>query len=197
MANCVTNLTCIHCGATYPGTNLATATGAWMVCPRCGPMEGILDIGYDLDRVRAAWKRSPLQDRPRNQWRYEELLPLEPTAIRREWPTSRVRVADLRDDDTVGAEVERALDEERVGARRADQRRRAAVLAGDDRGVERSEVVAAVLGVEDHEVEARRGERADERRRRDQRPDAGERAAGGELRTQRMGGHGLPADGRS
>jgi hypothetical protein len=59
-------------------------------------------------------------------------------------------------------------------------------------GVERREVVGAVLGVEDHEVEPGRRERADERRRRDHRPDAGERAAGGELRAKRMGvGHGI------
>jgi threonine synthase len=86
MTNCVTNLTCIHCGATFPGSNLAMAEGTWMVCPRCGPMDGILDIGYDLDRVQAAWQKNPLQNRPRNQWRYEELLPLEPDAIRRDWP---------------------------------------------------------------------------------------------------------------
>ena len=40
MANCVTELTCIHCGATFPGANLATAEATWMVCPRCGPMDG-------------------------------------------------------------------------------------------------------------------------------------------------------------
>ena len=85
MANCVTNLTCIHCGATFPGANLKTAEATWMVCPRCGPMDGILDIGYDLDRVQAAWQKRPLQNRPRNQWRYEELLPLEPDSIHRDW----------------------------------------------------------------------------------------------------------------
>jgi threonine synthase len=49
-------------------------------------LNGILDIGYDLDRVRAAWTANPLDNRPRNQWRYAELLPLEPDAIRRDWP---------------------------------------------------------------------------------------------------------------
>jgi threonine synthase len=49
-------------------------------------MDGILDVGYDLDRVRAAWQKRPLQERARNQWRYEELLPLEPGAIHRDWP---------------------------------------------------------------------------------------------------------------
>jgi threonine synthase len=49
-------------------------------------MDGILDIGYDLDRVRSGWKGQPLTDRARNQWRYAELLPLEPTAVRYDWP---------------------------------------------------------------------------------------------------------------
>jgi threonine synthase len=57
-------------------------------------MDGILDIGYDLDRVRAEWQKNPLQDRPRNQWRYEELLPLEPDAIRRDWPDGYTPVVD-------------------------------------------------------------------------------------------------------
>jgi threonine synthase len=86
MACCVTQLTCIHCGATFPGINLATGEATWMVCPHCGPLNGILDIGYDLDRVRAAWTANPLDNRPRNQWRYAELLPLQPDAIRRDWP---------------------------------------------------------------------------------------------------------------
>ncbi|MEX0612704.1 MAG: threonine synthase, partial [Pirellulales bacterium] len=86
MACCVTELTCIHCGATFPGANLATAEATWMVCPSCGPAHGILDIGYDLERVQAAWKKNPLEGRPRNQWRYAELLPLEAAAVRRDWP---------------------------------------------------------------------------------------------------------------
>ncbi len=94
MANCVTDLTCIHCGATFPGANLKTAEATWMVCPRCGPLDGILDVGYDLDRVQAAWKKNPLHDRPRNQWRYEELLPLEPEAIRREWSDGYTPIVD-------------------------------------------------------------------------------------------------------
>jgi threonine synthase len=56
-----------------------------MICPRCGP-DGILDIGYDLDRVHAAWQERPLIDRPRNHWRYAELLPLEADAVKYPWP---------------------------------------------------------------------------------------------------------------
>ena len=94
MAGCVTELTCIYCGASYPGVNLATAEATWMVCPHCGPADGILDIGYDLDRVRAAWNTKPLASRPLNHWRYAELLPLEPTAIRHDWPVGWTPVLD-------------------------------------------------------------------------------------------------------
>ena len=45
MASCVTNLTCVHCGTTYHGANVATAQSIWMTCPHCGSSDGILDIG--------------------------------------------------------------------------------------------------------------------------------------------------------
>lgn len=89
----VTELTCVVCGSTFPGANLATAEATWMVCPRCGP-DGILDIGYDLDRVRAAWQERPLADRPRNHWRYAELLPLEPDAVPYEWSVGWTPIVD-------------------------------------------------------------------------------------------------------
>ena len=85
MTNFITELTCIHCGATFPGDNLVTAEATWMTCPRCGPADGILDIGYNLDRVQAAWRAMPLGYRPKNHWRYAELLPLEPSAVRYDW----------------------------------------------------------------------------------------------------------------
>jgi threonine synthase len=86
MASYVIDLTCIYCGTKYPGANLVTAEGTWMTCPRCGPADGVLDVGYDLDHVKAAWKARPLNERPRNQWRYEELLPLQPSGVRHDWP---------------------------------------------------------------------------------------------------------------
>jgi threonine synthase len=93
-ATYITDLTCIHCGATYPGTNLATAEGTWMTCPKCGPADGILDVGYDLDEVKAAWQARPLVDRARNHWRYEELLPLTPSAVRHDWPVGYTPIID-------------------------------------------------------------------------------------------------------
>jgi threonine synthase len=94
MASYVTDLTCIHCGTKYPGAGLATATGTWMTCPKCGPADGVLDIGYDLDRVKAAWDAHPLANRIRNHWRYEELLPLQPSAVRQDWPVGYTPVID-------------------------------------------------------------------------------------------------------
>jgi threonine synthase len=94
MGWCVTDLTCITCGSTFPGVNLRTAEATWMICPHCGPFDGILDIGYDLDRVRAAWREEPLANRPRNQWRYAELLPLESAAVRSEWHVGYTPVID-------------------------------------------------------------------------------------------------------
>jgi len=94
MAWCVTDLTCTYCGASYPGVNLKTAEATWMVCPHCGPGDGILEIGYDLGRVRAAWNTKPLASRPLNHWRYAELLPLEPAAIRHDWPVGWTPVLD-------------------------------------------------------------------------------------------------------
>ncbi len=94
MVWCVTDLTCVHCGATFPGANVATAKATWMVCPHCGPADGILDIEYDLDRVRAAWKENPLDSRARDHWRYAELLPLEPASVRSDWPVGFTPILD-------------------------------------------------------------------------------------------------------
>src|SRR4051812_34071102 len=94
MGNYVTELTCIHCGSTYPGGSFKAAEGVWMTCPKCGPADGILDVGYDLDRVRAAWKTKPLRDRDRNHWRYSELLPLEPESVPYDWPVGYTPVID-------------------------------------------------------------------------------------------------------
>jgi threonine synthase len=62
----VAGLTCHLCGATYPPEAL------W-VCSEClGPLE----VSYDYAAVRAAISRSVIESRPRNLWRYSELLPV-------------------------------------------------------------------------------------------------------------------------
>jgi len=65
-----------------------------MTCPHCGPADGVLDIAYDLDRVRAAWQVNPLAGRPLNHWRYAELLPLAPSAVRSDWQVGWTPVVD-------------------------------------------------------------------------------------------------------
>jgi threonine synthase len=65
-----------------------------MTCPKCGPADGVLDIGYDLNRVKAAWQARPLDERARNHWRYEELLPLKPSAVRHDWPVGYTPIID-------------------------------------------------------------------------------------------------------
>jgi threonine synthase len=62
----VTDLKCRECGQTYPLSPLH-------VCEMCfGPLEVI----YDYARMRRAVSRSLIEARPRNLWRYRELLPV-------------------------------------------------------------------------------------------------------------------------
>ncbi|MCH7752850.1 MAG: pyridoxal-phosphate dependent enzyme, partial [Planctomycetes bacterium] len=65
-----------------------------MTCAHCAGEDAILDIHYDLDAVRAAWDRRPLSERPRNQWRYEELLPLAPDAVPHQWQVGWTPIVD-------------------------------------------------------------------------------------------------------
>ena len=65
----VSHLECVNCGARYtPGE------ANW--CPECGLDEGLLDVVFDIGRVRATLTRGALASRPLNHWRYRELLPL-------------------------------------------------------------------------------------------------------------------------
>lgn len=65
--SCVTGLECILCHARFP------AEALW-VCDRClGPLE----VTYDYARVRSTLTRETIGRRPRNLWRYRELLPIE------------------------------------------------------------------------------------------------------------------------
>jgi threonine synthase len=63
----VAGATCMRCGR--PGRTLDGP------CARCGP-EGVLDIQFDLARVRRTLNRRALARRPRDIWRYRELLPV-------------------------------------------------------------------------------------------------------------------------
>lgn len=65
----VRDLACRECGARYPAQPVH-------VCDTCfGPLE----VRYDYDAVRAAVSREAIASRPRNLWRYRELLPVDGT----------------------------------------------------------------------------------------------------------------------
>jgi threonine synthase len=64
----VDHLECLRCGRTY-------RRGLDGPCPRCGT-EGILDVVFDLRAARRTLNRRSLARRPRDMWRYRELLPV-------------------------------------------------------------------------------------------------------------------------
>ncbi len=67
----VTGLRCLGCGADYQQAPI-------YVCDECfGPLE----VRYDYDAIASAVSRELIESRPRNLWRYRELLPIdgEPT----------------------------------------------------------------------------------------------------------------------
>ena len=62
----VRGLRCRECGAEYPPTRLS-------VCEQCfGPLE----VAYEISAVRESFRREALASRPRDLWRYRELLPV-------------------------------------------------------------------------------------------------------------------------
>ncbi|HEY8501667.1 MAG TPA: threonine synthase [Solirubrobacterales bacterium] len=65
--SCATELACRDCGYRTPLLDTA------FKCPACG--EG-LDVDYDYERAKAAIAERPLEERPWNIWRFEELLPI-------------------------------------------------------------------------------------------------------------------------
>jgi threonine synthase len=73
-ASMVSGLICMRCGRRW-------GRGLDGPCPRCGP-EGVLDIEFDLGRARRTLTRRALASRPRDLWRYHELLPVPGRAPR-------------------------------------------------------------------------------------------------------------------
>src|ERR1700761_3817929 len=67
----VLGLKCRVCGKLYP-------KAASFFCP---DDSGPLEVAYDYDRIKPNISRAKIVARPRNMWRYRELLPLdgEPT----------------------------------------------------------------------------------------------------------------------
>jgi len=63
----ITNLKCKECGQEYPVAPLH-------VCETCfGPLE----VTYDYGKIREAVSQAEIESRPRNLWRYRELLPVD------------------------------------------------------------------------------------------------------------------------
>ncbi len=77
LPGCVSGLRCVRCSRRY-------RRGLDGCCPACGP-EGVLEIEYDLARVRRTLTPRALLSRPRSAWRYQELLPV-PASARRPSP---------------------------------------------------------------------------------------------------------------
>lgn len=70
----ITGLKCKECGRTWPKEPIAGCAECW------GPLEAV----YDMDAARKTFTREAIASRPRDLWRYAELLPLdgEPTVGR-------------------------------------------------------------------------------------------------------------------
>ncbi len=65
--SCVKGLRCRECNKEYP-------TEPLHVCELCfGPLE----VDYDYEKVKESMTRGAIEGRPRNLWRYRELLPVE------------------------------------------------------------------------------------------------------------------------
>jgi threonine synthase len=65
----ITGLRCVVCGTQYPPDTPYT-------CSKCG-VGGILDVEYDYEKVRSEMTKQAMSERPLNQWRYQELLPVD------------------------------------------------------------------------------------------------------------------------
>ena len=70
----ITGLRCKECGKAWPKEPIAGCAECW------GPLEAV----YDMDAVRPTFTKEAIASRPRDLWRYHELLPLdgEPTVGR-------------------------------------------------------------------------------------------------------------------
>jgi threonine synthase len=89
VSNFSTGMKCRVCGKVYPKSPINF----------CVDDFGPLEVAYDYDRVRANLTRAKIEKRPRNMWRYRELLPLdgEPTVGPQVGGTPLIRADRLAD----------------------------------------------------------------------------------------------------
>ena len=69
----LTHLECTNCHEQYDANQLRN------LCPACGK---VLFARYDIDQVRKSLAKESLAERPRNLWRYQELLPVRDSSFR-------------------------------------------------------------------------------------------------------------------
>jgi threonine synthase len=84
----VTRLTCVVCGEESPAPKSAGT------CLTCKDDFAILDIEYDMTRLAKSLTPAALENRPRNHWRYYELLPIEPNEEAFAWPVGWTPIMD-------------------------------------------------------------------------------------------------------
>ncbi|MFH1784784.1 MAG: threonine synthase [bacterium] len=83
----VKGLKCRECGRNYPN-------GAFYVCEYCfGPLE----VDYDYGKIKKKLTRDVIESRPKNLWRYRELMPIDgnPTSGLNSGYTPLVRAKNL------------------------------------------------------------------------------------------------------
>ncbi len=76
----VTQLVCVVCGR---AVDAPVSAGT---CPHCADSFAVLDVEYDMEKVAKSMTPEALADRPLTQWRYHELLPIEPDEEAFGWP---------------------------------------------------------------------------------------------------------------
>ncbi|MEZ4647502.1 MAG: threonine synthase [Candidatus Eisenbacteria bacterium] len=63
-------------------------------CPACRDPFATLEIEYDMERVSRSLTRDSLESRTPYHWRYQELLPFEPTELAFSWPVGGTPVTE-------------------------------------------------------------------------------------------------------
>lgn len=84
----VTGLRCVVCGHEAP------APASAGTCTRCADPFATLEFLYDLDAAGRTLTTRALHSRPRNHWRYAELLPVEPDERALAWPVGWTPLTD-------------------------------------------------------------------------------------------------------
>jgi threonine synthase len=85
---CVSGLRCVVCGQEAPAPVSAGT------CRRCDDPSAVLELVFDLESAARSLTVEALAKRPRNLWRYAELLPVEPDEVSVRWPVGWTPLVD-------------------------------------------------------------------------------------------------------